>query len=167
MPNRRGRGITDYAWTGVADAEVGMDLAEGTVRVGTAFAVFNAPQTVMRVRGWWGATLDAGAVDESVMLVAGLIVLSDPVIAGAAGSIPSPVTESALEWLWQGSLYLSSGAEAAIVPDALTAQGEIDTRAMRRVKQEQNLAFVAEIAASVDQAGTVDFSYYYRTLIGS
>ena len=167
MARRSGR-RTDYQWFNVGDFENGIDIGAVAAFGSTGLAIL-APGTITRIRGKIGATLDAGAVDEAVMLLAGLVVLNSD--GFAAGAAPELLTTGADEasWIWQGALYLSSGSEAAVVDDSLSAQIEIDTKAMRRVKPGLTLAMVFEVPAALarDQTGTVDVSWYIHCLDGS
>ncbi len=158
---------TDYLWASFEDAVAGVDAAENVKSLGITGLTASDTQTVMRLRGKVGITLDATAVDESIVVVFGIIVVSAPAFSAGVASIPSPVTDTQGPWIWQGSMYVSAGAGAAIETDHLVDSIEIDSKAMRHIKTSENLAIVAEVAASRDQGGTFDWSYYVRVLLGS
>ena len=169
MANRsRGR-RTDYLWVGAGDVIPDVDPGAAAQFGVTATSVGGA-STLMRIRGVIGATLNAGAVQEHMQILFGLLIVSSD--AFAAGVAPeftisgAPAEEG--HWIWTGSLYLSSGSEGSVVSDHLSGSLEIDSKAMRRVKANDVLAVVTEIPAAlaVDAAGDVDVIYRYRALFG-
>ncbi len=158
----------DYQWLEMSENVQGVDLAEGTTSEGNAFIAFGSTATIMRCRGLIGATLDPTAQDETVLVVFGLALASSAAVTAATASLPSPVAEPSYPWIWQGQLYLSSGAEAGVVAASqLVDRVVIDSKAMRRVKGDETLFLMAEVATSRDQGGTFDFGYYSRVLIAS
>ena len=168
MPRRSGR-KTDYSWAGMGDLQSGIDVGNAAF-FGTTGSSVLTPQTLTRVRGTIGATLDAAGVDELVMVLCGLGVFTeDAFAAGAAPEFTNDGTDAEYPWVWTGAIYLSSGSEAAIVPDHLSGSIEVDSKAMRRLKPGQVIAMVFELPAVLakDQGGTVDLIYRIRCLNGS
>ncbi len=165
----RGR-RTDYDWGAFGDTVADVDPGAAAAFATTATSVSQAA-TLMRIRGVIGATLNAGAVQEHMQILFGLVIVSSD--AFAAGAAPEfTVDGSSAEeghWIWTGSMYLSSGSEAAIVSDQLSQVLEVDSKAMRRMKANDVLALVHEIPAAlaVDQAGDVDYVYRLRVLSGT
>ncbi len=161
---------TDYTWLNFGDVQIARDISTDDAFAGSTTLTFNVVGTIMRVRGHVGVTLDAGGVDENVMVLCGLTVLSAD--AAATGVAPEIFTNSVDEgsWLWTGALYLSSGAEASVdgAFPGLIATLDIDSKAMRRVKQTENLSFIFQNpnALSTDQTGTYDLTYYVHVLFG-
>ncbi len=164
MPNRHRSGFTQknpvkYEWSAIGDtfntAAIPAKILGGTGAVATV------PQTVVRWRGLVGVTLDAGAVDESLIVRCGIILVTPDAFATGIGAIPGPGSDRDQSWLWTGQAYLTSGAEAAIVPDQLSAVIPVDSKAMRKVKPNETFAFVVEVLAGefTDQGGTLDFIY--------
>jgi len=164
---RQGR-RTDYQWANTGDVLVSNDLSDNPAVFGTTGATFAAPGTITRVRGRVGVVLDATAVGESAMILCGLIVVTEDAFAGGIAPELASAGDDEGSWIWQGALYVNSGAEAAVATDALSHTIEIDTKAMRRVKSRDVLAFVFQAPAIivVDQGGTYDITYYYHTLFG-
>ncbi len=171
MANRTSRSgrRTDYEWANMGDFEGAQDLAQSAA-FGATSLVFSLPRTVTRVRGAAGVYLDAGAADESAMILLGLGVFdTDQIAAGAAPELFTGASDDA-SWIWQGQLYVHSGV-------GILAGGEegqfdrivIDTKAMRRVKPSEQLAFVFHAPASLvnDQAGTFDLTWFCHVLLGS
>ncbi len=167
---RRSGRRTDYIWAAFGDSIIALDQAQAASVATTGF-VFSIAGTIVRIRGTIGATLDAGAVDEQVMLLLGLTVMNgDAFTVGIAPEIfPDGAGADEASWIWQGALYLSSGAEGAVVSDQLMGSLEIDTKAMRRVKTNDVLALILQAPPllGVDQTGTIDLSYYIHVLVGS
>ena len=155
----------DYTWNGLSGQVASLDLAEGVVGLGDAHFDFEEAQTLVRVRGAALVQLDAGGVDERAMIALGIIVVNDQAATAGVGSIPTPGTEPLAPWVWHTYVGVSSGAEAAVVEDGLIARVVIDSKAMRKVKANEALVFVAEIAQSVDQTGSVDILYGLRALV--
>jgi len=167
MPRRSSGRRTDYQWAQIGDVIGAVDPGIAA-RFGTIGFVIAAPQTLTRLRGRVSATLNAGAVNELGHLLFGVMVLKNELFV--AGAAPELHTEAADEasWVWRGSLFLSSGSEAAIVPDQLSDSMIIDSKAMRRVKTNDTVAVVVEAPNGqwIDQAGTIDVVYDLHMLFG-
>ncbi len=170
MPRGRSRGRrTDYSWGGLGDVDTGIDPG-AAARFGGQASTFGSASTVMRVRGMVGATLNAAAVNEFMLVLFGIgIFQADQV---ASGIVPEFTTDGSTvesgHWLWTGAIYLSSGLEGTVVTDKLSGDLVIDSKAMRRVKANDVIAMAFEIPAALaqDQGGTVDIAWRFRTLIG-
>ena len=168
MARRTSGRRTDYTWFEVGD--VGLANALGGAGVlGGSGIVFAAAQTVTRIRGKVSVTLDTAGVDEEVMVACGITVMAlDAFTAGVPPDFAYDGNVSEGNWIWTGLLYVTSGAEAAVVPDGLSASIDVDTKAMRRVKANEVLAFVhsAPGALVTSQGGTYDITYAFRMLTG-
>ncbi len=174
MARARSGRRTDYTWTQFGDVITGHDLGSVSSFTGASvgFSItFAAAQTLTRVRGRIGVTLDTGGVGESALVLAGLTIVG--LDAATGGVLPEiynvAVSADEASWIWQGQLYVSSGAEAAIVTDQLSASIEVDAKAMRRVKPQETLVMCFQTPAelTVDQAGTLDVSYFGHVLTGA
>ncbi len=165
----RGRGRrTDYTWSNFGDRENAHDISTVAGVFGTTGFTSGAAQTITRIRGKVGAVLDPGAVNESVMILFGLMVLAtDSFVGGAAPEIFTNSQDEA-SWIWQGALWLDSGDEAAIVTDNLSGSIEVDSKAMRRIKINDTLAFVFQTPTELanDQTGLINLTYYFHVLTG-
>ena len=170
MGNRsRGGGRrTDYAWGNVGDSVVAQPIGSTAIFGVTAFD-FNLAGTLMRVRGKVGVQLDQGGVDENALILCGLMELTNDAFVG--GNAPELFTSTSDEasWIWQGSLYVSSGETGSTGDSHTAAVIEIDTKAMRRIKPASVLAFVHQspVELAQDQGGTYDLVYYLHILVGS
>jgi len=162
----RGR-RTDYNWFNFGD-RTQVDIGVGGMFQVAALGFLQA-QTITRIRGRIGAVLDATAIDESAMVLAGLMIINtDAFVGGSAAEVFTGGADDA-SWIWQGALWVSSGAEAAVVSDGLFDRVEVDTKAMRRVKAGQTLALVLDApgALALDQGGTIDVTAYFHVLTGA
>ncbi len=168
MARRTGR-RTDYEWAVAAGLVTAIDLdptASSSPGAGAIAAIdVGGSGTITRIRGEVFGQLDAGAVDERAVLACGLLVMTDDAVT--AGAFPEPSTDGSLPWIWHGFLTLSSGAGASAAEDAGYDRLTLDSKAMRRVKAGEQLIFLADCAASLDQAGTADVMYGIRVLFGS
>jgi len=168
MPRGRTGRRTDYSWSNFGDVSLGQGVG-GSGTFGLVASNVIAPQTLTRVRGQIGVTLDAAAADESAMILCGLMALNtDAFVGGGAPEIFTGGDDEA-SWIWQGALYVSSGAEAAVVGDQLSDSLAVDSKAMRKLKPGQSIVFVhhspAELAT--DQGGTYDLTYFFHCLNGT
>ena len=167
---RRGSGRrTDYTWGHIGDLEEAHDLTSGEAQLGGTSFAFNESQTVTRVRGKVAVELDAGAVSEHALVLFGLQIMSKDAFSSAAAS-ELFVADGADEgsWLWQGQLWVSAGDEGTVNQNFLSAQMEIDTKAMRKVKINEVLAFVFQTPAALtlDATGTINIAWYLHILVG-
>ncbi len=159
---------TDYIWEGATATVSGVDLT-----LNTATILSNNSQglarTLMRSRGSIFLQLDAGGNDERVLIGLGLILASQEAVTAGVASIPKPIVEIEADWIWHSFVVLSSLAESAVTGDssALWARVEIDSKAMRKVKPNQNIVLVAQVGQVVDATGTFDVMAGQRRLMGS
>ena len=166
----RGRSgsVHNKEWTATCAASTVMDIAIGTL---VAFNMFVADEaeTILRTRGRVMAHFDPASVNESVTVAVGLAVVSARAVAAGAASLPRPATEGAYPWLWHGWLMMDSFAvqilEASASP-AWVDRLEIDSKAMRKVKETEVVALVFEICDSLDGGGSVIIKAGVRALTG-
>ncbi len=167
MARRSSGRRTDYTWFGVSDIVVAQDLAIANATLGGESIAFGTAGTVMRLRGQVAVLLNAAAVAESAVIAVGIIRATDEAAAAGVASLPHPDSDPDAEWIWHSYLSIHSGQEAAIVNDFLMDRKEIDSKAMRRVKQNEQLVLVSEVAHSEDQTGLYDLLYGFRMLFGT
>ena len=165
MANRsRGR-RTDYSWA-VADFDVQtLDLAEGTkVLLGGISTILTT--TLTRTRGEIFAELDATAVNERAVIAVGAVVVNEVAFATGIGALPGPATQGGDDWLWHGFLTVSSGQESAVALNSLYDRLTIDSKGMRKMKSDEVVAFLGEVASSSDQGGHATIMAGVRVLFG-
>ena len=162
---------TDYTWFNFGDVELARDLSNSDAVAGSTGFAFSETATITRLRGMVGVTLDAGGVDENAMILCGLRISSAD--GFSVGTAPEIVTNTADEvrWIWQGSLYVSSGAEASVdgAFPGLVATTVIDSKAMVRIKSTEVLQFIFQNPAALvtDATGTYDLTYFVHGLSGA
>ncbi len=172
MARQRGRVVgrsgrkTDYQWTSIASSEASVNLATGTVSLGSVGLAFSAPATIFRTRGYLFGQLDAGAVDDRALVAFGIALVSNTAFVAGVASLPSPANEAGYPWYWKGQLAVSSLAEGAIADSYLADRIVIDTKAMRKAKPDEIAVIIAEIATGNDAGGTFDWMYQIDTLSG-
>ncbi len=168
MARDRGRftKISYKHWHGVTWVEAAVTATQ------TALASFqkaegDGPETLLRSRGNVLVTAipDAGADNGVVGL--GIVVANNPAITVGGVSLPGPLTDQGADWLWHFMVPLSAqGATAEAVNNIGTVMRvEIDSKAMRRVKDDQGLVLMAETTTALFPTVTVIGGW--RFLMGS
>ncbi len=163
---RSGRG-PDYNWGSFQGEITAVDLAEGTVATGSTGFIFAQAGTVVRMRGLVTAELDAGAATaENALIVLGIIKVSQNAFDVGITAIPNPTDDSGEDWIWQGSLYVSTGSQSGGADFGSNAVDRVvvDSKAMRKIKDGEVFVIVADVAVSDNQTGTADLKYYVRVL---
>ncbi len=166
MARGRGRTIDFKEWDCVPSVNANVSTATTTLFGGLAFL---RPSTILRARGYVQASFDATVqVGDLIRLTFGLGIVSDDAFNLGATAMPDPAGECEYPWLWWGEMLLRSELAAGPGSWGIPAQRlEVDTKAMRRVKPQQTLAWIVE---STDVAGApvtnVDCGQL-RVLIGS
>ncbi len=154
---------TDYAWNG---GSLLMNNLTATKVVGGMVTV-NQSSTLMRARGEIKAGLD-GPTDGMVGAVGfGLIVGSDDQLAAGQTAFPSPVSDLDADWLWHGWILLH--AFSATTNESFGAQHgtlSIDSKAMRKVRQNDQIILAAEVDV-LSGSPAVDAVAAIRFLFGS
>ncbi len=152
-----------YNWQASSMQTLGINLAVNTVNSVSMFS-FGEAQTLVRLRGMIGASLDSGGIDERVLVAMGLIIVSENAAAAGGGSVPHPLADGEDDWIWHGWLWLTSQAEASVSDEALFQRVHVDSKAMRKVRVSEQMVFVAEVAQVTDQTGTFDLTAGFRLL---
>ena len=171
MPGRRGRtgfpvrsgAVHNKEWEVTAFNDTALDNGIGQAIIFTPFTN-DRSETLLRMRGL--LTVETGspvAANERVLLGCGIAVVS--ATAAAAGAVPLPVTDGAYPWLWHGWLKVSTLAAAA-EPNFRMSSIEVDSKAMRKMKEEEVIICVFEVGESTDQGGNVIVGGGLRALVG-
>ncbi len=149
---------------------IGFSFSSDATLLGGGIA-FNVPATILRCRcpfisGQLDATMQVG--DETDVSF-GLAIISQDAFNAGAGSVPDPATDLEYPWLYWTSFHLHSQLATGVNAWGTSAQiiREIDTKAMRKVKPGQQLAWIAEVSNSAGAPVTnVDIGRT-RVLIGT
>ena len=168
-PSRgRSGALHNKEWTAVCIDGVAMDIAIGNVE---AFSLFVADEaeTLLRTRGQILAHFDPGAINESATIAVGIGVVSARAVAAGTAFLPRPATEGSYPWLWHGWLLVSSFGVAltdVAASPAMVDRLEVDSKAMRKLKETEVLALVFEVCESTDITGVVRLRAGFRVLTG-
>ncbi len=163
---RRSGRAPDYSWVGLerfaAFTQGSVQAFAGSSNLGTTLA-----GTIMRVRGHVGVGMDVGAADDAGVVGVGLIVGTDAAVAVGSTAFPSPLDQFEADWMWHGLFaFRSISATQGVDVGGQYLQREIDSKAMRKFKSNENLVVMVDGSL---QAGTPTFDIIgsLRILIAS
>ena len=153
----------DYTWIGTTFFENALAIANVIFPV----ASYNTAGTIVRVRGSWVAGLDGPAANDKLVIGLGLMVADDDQVTAGATAFPSPIEDTDADWLWYS--YIALIAQTVTQDESYGGQvdrGIIDSKAMRRVKQNSQLVMVMD---GIRQGGTptADVSGGVRSLLST
>ena len=152
----RGRsgGIHNKEWEAACIDSTTLDLVIGTTAVFTMFVADEA-ETLLRTRGHIQLVLNAAAIDESATLAVGIAIVSARAAAAGAASIPRPSSEGAYPWIWHGWLFGSTIGGINVGDAAQSMRLEVDSKAMRKLKETEVMILAFEVCESIDLGGVV------------
>ena len=139
-------------------------MSAGVTGITTVFTT-TIPQTLMRLRGRIGAIIDGPTAGDAVCLPCGMIVGTEEQVATGITGFPNPGDDLDAEWVWHGFLVLLAGGTADDQAGG-TDRLEIDSKAMRKMKQSQSLVFILTNEA-LSGTAAVDVALGVRGLTGS
>jgi len=161
----RGRGRrTDYSWGGLVFSLSGLSASQ----VASNVLTITSPSTLMRCRGRVRAFLETATAADSLKTInCGIIVGDDDQLTAGSAAFPSPGTDMDAEWIWQGFLLMRTLSTTEADNDFQGSDViDIDSKAMRRLKQTDNIVFVAE-PFNLTGTETADVIVSVRCLLGS
>ena len=144
---RRGGGkkIDFVEWSGVSGAT--FVLASGGAGFAEVVQTLVAA-TLLRTRGEIIASIDGPVDNDQCSISAGIIVITEEQLAAGITSIPNPADDLNADWLWHGFILLmaqaGTGIGAALNANNVTQRLTIDSKAMRKLRPSNHLAFVAD-----------------------
>ncbi len=132
---------------------------------------FTTQSTILRMRGRILVFFDDAitAADEATVTCGIGIIPTDSF--NDPSSIPDPAGDVGFPWLWWGQALLSTPADVDVTRG--TAYGsevqmlEVDSKAMRRIRPDQTLAFMAQHVDVSGAPATRIIQGQIRTLIGT
>ncbi len=145
---RQGR-RRETVWIGLSPAITSLN-SSGVVLIGSlnAAALAIRPFTIVRSRGWLKLISDQTANTENSWCSYGHIVVKETATAVGITAIPTPITEITAEF----HVYEQISAGLKVVSAASTFeagfQKEFDSKAMRKVDLNDDIAVVIEAPAS-------------------
>ncbi len=164
MANRHQKKISVVHWTPGVFQAFGM-AAASPVGI-TAVAAQHLPETLLRTRGSYSATLDGAlAPATGVQLSVGLILVPE---GTGATVLWSPVADGDAAWIWWDTvtlLYEEAVTDVIASQNSMSAMRMIDSKGMRHVRN-QEIQFVAE-STTLETASAVNVAGACRFLTGS
>ena len=144
----------DYEWAGTEIALTGL----ATTTVFQAVATVGVASTIMRIRGRLHMAITAILGVGRTTAVLGLIIASDDAVGVGATALPDPLLDADAEWIWLGSMeVVGFSATLAEQGGAGLDHLEVDTKAMRKVKANEQIVLVvnpgqptAGVTAAID-----------------
>ncbi len=128
-----------------------------------AAALALRPFTVIRVKGAARVASDQLGASENQAVGVGKTVVSDQAIAAGVGSVPTPVTDTDSDkWLEYLMMFSRLQFGTAVGFNSTGESFDIDSKAMRKVVDGEDLITVVETAAT---SSGVIFQYHDRTLV--
>ncbi len=142
-------------WVASTDITGVSNLAAGATVLDQSFAP-SSDVTVLRTRGSLWIKTDQVAADEIPFGAMGFCVVSNPALATGVSALPTPQTDmqSDLWFVLETALQGFEFSTAASFNFNTMVRHDFDSKAMRKVNQDQSIAVVLENGSS-----TFGFSY--------
>ncbi len=155
---RDGRTVRKTTW--FANNFFDVTVAAGTPQILSslnAAALALAPFTIVRTRGVLLISSDQEAIDEDQKLIYAMAVVSTEAVATGVAAVPTPITESGSNLFFVFQPMVSDFRFGSATSWTQTnQQQEIDSKAMRKVEQGQDVIEVIEcLGTGVDALGFV------------
>jgi len=117
--------------------------------------------TLVRTRGVVSLKYGSYSADLDIVGAYGVAIVTDRAFAAGAASIPGPFTDAGWDgWAvwrsWSGHLEFQGGAAVTLLG---SIQQEVDSKAMRKMTDDETLVLMAE-----SQSGSVEISMPLRLL---
>jgi len=153
---------TDFTWQGLFP--VGNSTASGAAFVQLVVTT-TTPATLYRSRGEIIGSIDGPADGNKLGLSFGLIVATEEQVAVGATALPNPAVDLDAEWIWHGFILLLSQAIVSTDYRLHSGKLQVDSKAMRRMKQGQSVVLVGQNTA-VSGTPASDTVVAFRLLFG-
>ncbi len=141
------RSQSQTIWLGFEPVSTTMTAVGGTIIFSlNASALALRPFTVLRTHYSFFVKSDQAAANENQVGALGMAVVSDEAFAAGVASVPTPITSIGSDlWFvhqlyWANAIDLTDNAKPGV-------QYVIDSKAMRRVDQGQDLLVISELSA--------------------
>ena len=130
---------------------------------------FAAPATLMRFRSGIQASFDETKQAGDEMNIAfGLGIFSTDAVTLGSTALPDPASEPEYPWIWWGEIFLESFVAAAAEAWGFPQQKlMVDSKAMRKVKPGQSIAWVIQTSNASGAPLTEITILQTRFLIGT
>ena len=164
FPTRVGRVKRQTTWVGPADQSF-ISVATGAKVIIASFdpgaSGFNKP-TVVRTRGDVSIFPNSVTADLNIVGAYGLAIVSDQAFAAGVASVPGPWNSPGWDgwFVWRSFGYRVENVDSTGVNAPLSISQEVDSKAMRKVTENETIVLVAE-----SQAGAFSISMALRLLL--
>jgi hypothetical protein len=138
-------------------AQIALTASGGTVLYNlTTVELARRLFTIVRTHIQMFLESDQLSADEFQAIAIGGAVVSDQAVAAGVASVPTPVTDDDSDYWWFHQYFMSSFAFASGVGFEAPggSQMSIDSKAMRKVDDGQDVSIVAELASAIS-AGVI------------
>ena len=142
--------------------------AEGTTVMAGQLGSAQA-QTILRIRGEFLIAFNAAtAASDACLLTFGIGVVSTDAAVG--GAVPDPAVEGGYPWMWYKSVPMQStfaiDGTGTDHSGQLQTRVEVDSKAMRRIKASESLAFIVQYTDLNGLPPVVVLQPNFRILLG-
>ncbi len=168
LPARRAGTRRKTLWGGTTGATAVTTLAGGTALLFSSFtaaqlAVIGVPLTIIRNRGLFSVKPNQFVASEEPFGAFGMAIVSEQAAAAGIASVPTPFADSAWDgWMvWQPFATAITFGTGVGFDEAAFTHFPYDSKAMRKVEDNERLIFVVENASA---AGELKFLWISRTL---
>ena len=141
------------SWASIGVIQTTVDGSASLASSGNAALLALRPFTIVRTHLEILLQSDQLAVTEAQVAAVGLMVGSDSAIAAGVASVPTPLTELESDLWYVHQTMLNSIDIAGTVSIGDTAAGRrytVDSKAMRKVNNDQDIALVVEGSGTGD-----------------
>ena len=134
------------AWIATAPESVFIGISAATALLDSTF-VFGQPETIIRVRGLLTIQSDQEAASEQPFGAVGLCVVSDQATAIGVTALPTPYNDAESDlWMMHRFWACPIVAPTAVGITNVAVQYEFDSKAMRKITEDETLCLVIENA---------------------
>jgi len=122
--------------------------------------------TLIRTRGSVMVAMDPGAAGDAIIVGLGLCVVSTDAFTAGSASLPGPISDVDFDWFWHSLYALGPSSGSAELETSIRSNlwQEIDSKAMRKLKPNQTMAFMSE-ATILSGSPTYDLNAAVRQLV--
>ncbi len=150
-------------WVGSAAVDGSTALAASTVLLDQVFIPDAPGETVIRTRGLFGVESDQSAASESANGAVGIGVVSAQAVSVGITAVPHPVTDAGWNgWFWHSYWNSTVRVSSAVGFQNLLRNITIDSKAMRKVGDEERVVIVLENSATVGVRFFMDVRIYSK-----
>ena len=167
----RGRGRLGASrktlWAGFGGSNTNLAAGAATIiNSANAALLLLRPFTIVRTRLVWNVRSDQAAVTENYAAAIGLAVVSDQAVAVGVTAVPTPVTDvgSDLFLMWSAAISQFNFLSSVGFHPASGVMSEIDSKAMRKVDDDQDIVLVVEDEPTIGTDG-VNVAVFGRLFI--